>query len=107
MEKQEVRERIAHKIKYDGEFSFGEIKSLMEENGFILEDNDIIECGYDEGYDSSDSGMDPNYFLDITRIRLETDTEFDNRKARAIEAQENNKKRRYENYLKLKEEFES
>ncbi len=106
MEKQLVREVIAHSISYFNEITFGYIKTEMEKEGCTLEDTDVIESGYDEGYESSDSGMDPHHFFSVTRIRPETDTEFDNRKARAEEAKEDGKKRRYETYLKLKEEFD-
>jgi hypothetical protein len=86
-------------------FTFGDIRSNMESLGLTLQDSDIIECGYDEGYEGSDSGMDPSLFFRVIRKRTESDDEY-NARMEEIERDEKRRKRlRHESYLKLKEEF--
>lgn len=45
-----------------------------------FEPNDIIQCGYNEGYFSENNSWDSHYFIIVTRERLETDKEFEKRK---------------------------
>ena len=73
-----------------------------------LEDNDDIRCGYIDPYTSSDNDSGGDYYtLKITRKRLETEEEA----IASTHREEINKKmmksRRYETYLRLKEEFEN
>jgi len=90
---------IFKKIDYNHPIKFSTIKN-------IVEDNDIITAGYDEGFYFENDSVDPHFFIEITREQLETDEEYDKR----IEEDEKNKKffkkRRFETYLKLKKEFE-
>ena len=88
-------------------FTFGDIKKAMEEKLLYLHEDDIIECGYDEGYQDEDSGMDPNYYFKVFRNREENDQEYEKRMKKIERAREDSKKRRYESYLQLKEEFEN
>lgn len=69
-----------------------------------LEDDDIIHSGWvdDEGFD-----YHGYYHVDIIRMVEETDEEFEKRTDRNKRAAEEMKRKRYENYLKLKEEFEN
>jgi hypothetical protein len=62
------------------------------------QDDDLIHTGYDD---------DDGWFISIERERLETDDEYNNRMEDNKRHLEYSKKRRYENYLKLKEEFEN
>ncbi len=64
------------------------------------QDDDLIHIGYDDNYDGG-------WFVSIERERLETDEEYNERMERHERFLEDSKKRRYENYLKLKEEFEN
>jgi len=73
----------------------------------LLEPNDIINSGFEEPEYASDHGHDGYYYLSIYRNILETDEEFKNRLNEEKELKEDLKKRRYENYLKLKKEFEN
>jgi len=79
----------------------------FEEITIPLEPGDVIIAGHDEGFYSENNSWDPFYFLEINRDRLETDEEFNERVAEDIETKKYLKKRRYEQYLKLKKEFEN
>ena len=72
-----------------------------------LQPDDIITAGYDEGYQSENEAWDPHFFLIIERTRPETDEEYKDRTDRETFMKEDGHKRRYQHYLKLKEEFES
>ena len=101
MEKKIVRERIIHRTRRPGEpFRF---ENLLEYNP---QPDDIIEMGFQEGWDHGDSMCENSEILEIYRDRLETDEEFEERKRMAEIQDKWGKKRRYEQYLKLKEEFE-
>lgn len=69
-----------------------------------LEDDDIIHSGWvdDEGFDHHGY-----YHVGIMRMVEETDEEFEKRIERNKRYAEEMKRKRYENYLKLKEEFEN
>ena len=69
-----------------------------------LEDDDIIHSGWvdDEGFD-----YHGYYHVDIIRMIEETDEEFEERIAQNKKNSELMKQRRYESYLRLKEEFET
>ncbi len=88
-------------------FTFGDIKKAMEEKLLSLHEDDVIECGYEEGYQDGDSGMDPSYFFNVFRNREENDQEYGRRMKSVENAKEAAKKNRYESYLRLKKEFEN
>jgi hypothetical protein len=62
------------------------------------QDDDLIHIGYDD---------DDGWFISVERERLETDEEYNERMEYNKRLLEDSKKRRYENYLKLKKEFEN
>jgi hypothetical protein len=64
------------------------------------QDDDLINIEYDDNYDGG-------WFISVERERLETDEEYNERMKRNERFLEDSKKRRYERYLKLKEEFEN
>ena len=74
---------------------------------FRFEDNDIIEIAYDEGHVSENDSWDPHWYASVIRMIQESDSEYSKR----IENLERDaawaRERRYQNYLKLKEEFEN
>lgn len=74
---------------------------------FQFEDDDEIRIGYVEPWENGDdnSGGD-HYEVEILRCRLETDEEFNKRMEKIRRDEEWSKKRRYESYLRLKEEFD-
>lgn len=67
---------------------------------------DKIGIQYVDRYYSENNSWDAHTILTIYRDVLETDEEFEKRKKRLLKDNEEMKKRRYENYLKLKQEFE-
>jgi hypothetical protein len=96
--KNEIEEQVYHKIS-SKPIPFKFYKDFVG-------DDDIIEAGFDEGYDNSDSAMLPHYYVNITRKRLETDEEYEKRLLKEKRDAKWAKERRYENYLKLKKEFD-
>lgn len=90
-----------HLLTKDQPITWGDIKH------FQFEDNDHIECGYVEGYYSENNSWNPHYTCVIIRKVWETDEQFEKRQ-RQIELEKKwAKERRYETYLKLKQEFDT
>lgn len=74
---------------------------------FKFEDNDEITAGYVEPWENGpDNSGGDHYEVEVTRQVLETDEEFQKRIEKENRDQKWAKDRRYENYLKLKQEFE-
>jgi hypothetical protein len=100
MEKIKVKKIVLDKRK-DNPFTWKDIKD------FKFEDDDLIRIEYVESYYSENESYDAHYNAEVIRMVEETDEQFKQR----IEDKELNekfyKKRRYESYLKLKEEFEN
>jgi len=99
MEKIKVKVEVFREIDYNKPFTFAQIKN-------IVQDDDEIHAGYDEGFYTENNSMDGHYFMTVIRERLETDAEFEKRKVKAEELKKELKERRYETYLKFKKEFE-
>lgn len=72
-----------------------------------LQPDDVILAGHNEGFYSENNSWDAHYYLEVHRERLETDEEYEKRQDMEKFMKEDLKKRRYENYLRLKKEFES
>jgi len=71
-----------------------------------FQDDDVIDAGCDDGFYSENESWDPfNYFV-VLRYRLETDKEYYERLKEEENDKEELKLRRYQNYIKLKQEFE-
>jgi len=64
-----------------------------------FQDNDVIMCYSDDEGDS--------FWANIWREELETDEQFEKRKKSYEKIREASRKKRYETYLILKEEFEN
>jgi hypothetical protein len=98
MEKIKVQKTVFNKRKHEP-FTWKEIKD------FKFEDDDVIRLEYVESYYSENNSYDEHYMAEVIRMVEETDEQLQKR----IEDWEINekfyKKRRYESYLKLKEEF--
>ncbi len=100
--KQKVREEIFNK-HYNGVISGFRFSDLPEN----LLPTDIIDLVRDEGYYSENNSWDAFSELKVFRERLETDEEFEKRKDFILKKLDQSKKDRYEQYLKLKKEFEN
>lgn len=71
-----------------------------------FEDDDIVTVTYVEPYFSENESNDGYFMVSVVRMVEETDEEYEMRlKKRELE-EKWNKERRYESYLKLKEEFD-
>jgi hypothetical protein len=95
------KERDIHCIQKETPIKWSDIKNLN------LEDDDLLQIGHDEGYYAENNSWDPHYFAIVTRMVEETDEQRDERVRMAKWHKGELEKRRYENYLKLKKEFES
>ena len=110
-EKKIIENRVLQRARscsnyQDNRWRWGEIKKILMEEKITLQDDDIIEVGYTEGWDEGDSARVDMYDLAIIKCRVETDEEYDKRMKRRIEMEEASEKRKYENYLKLKKHYE-
>jgi hypothetical protein len=98
MEKIKVKKIVLDKRK-DNPFTWKDIKD------FKFEDDDLIRIQYVDSYYSENDSHDGYYMAEVIRMVEETDEQLQKR----IEDKERDekfyKKRRYESYLKLKEEF--
>lgn len=91
----------------DNRFRWGDILKFLNEEKVELQDSDILEVGFTEGWNESDSARDNAYDLKVIRVREETEEEYRKRLLKNEEYKKLAEKRRYENYLKLKKEFEN
>jgi len=80
-------------------YKWGEINDIVKDKGLTLEYDDILDIERDENYE--------NYNITIYRSQLETDEEFEARRSIKNTYEEWGKKQRYEEYIKLKKEFEN
>jgi len=100
MEKIKVKKTVFNKRK-DDPFTWKDIKH------FKFEDDDVIRLEYVESYYSENNSYDEHYMAEVIRMVEETDEQFERRIKDIERDKEWAKKRRYESYLKLKEEFEN
>ncbi len=70
---------------------------------FQFEDDDRIQISYEDPYESSYGG----WHIQVEREMEETDEEYEKRMESKKVTDEILKKHRYENYIKLKKEFEN
>jgi len=98
MEKQIIEVKVFSKISNKRPFKFLDIKD-------IIQDNDRIISGWEEAYHTENEGMNAHWYMQVYRERLETDEEFEKRKADDKDFKLRNKRSQYKNYLKLKEIF--
>jgi len=98
-ERKSIKKQIYYDTK-DKPFTWKNIKHI----GF--QDDDIIHIGYDDGHVSENNSWDAHHFIQVERFVPETDEEMNERLRENERYLEEMKKKRYENYLKLKKEFE-
>jgi hypothetical protein len=89
--------QIFHGYNNDKQMRWADIKHL------VLEDDDIIHSGW---VDDDNFDYHGYWHNQITRMVEETDEQFEKRIVSNKRNKEEMKKRRYETYLRLKEEFE-
>jgi len=94
-------ETVFHKTYGQKQPTWKELKD------FELQDDDLVTISYEEPYYSENNSYDGHWFIDVQRQREETDEEYQERiKANEV-SKEMLRKNRYQQYLKLKEEFEN
>jgi uncharacterized protein YxeA len=99
--KQKIKTEIYHK-DFKGNYEdvrFSDLPKDIQENDIIIIQN--IEANY-----TSNESYDGHTLLAIYREREETDEEYNKRVEKNKSHFDNLKQKRFENYLKLKEEFE-
>ncbi len=97
-----IKQEIYHK-DFNGNYQDVRFSDLPKD----IQENDIIEICREEAFYSENNSYDAYTQLVIIREREETDDEYKNRISDNEYHKEELRKRRYENYLKLKSEFES
>jgi hypothetical protein len=94
-------ETVFHETYEDAQPTWKELKD------FELQDDDLVTISYEEPYYSENNSYAGHWFIDVQRIREETDEEYQERiKANEV-SKEMLRKNRYQQYLKLKKEFEN
>jgi hypothetical protein len=102
LEKKKINKRVFYKFNNMKPITWKDVKD------FKFEDDDILKFGYVESWENgSDNSDGDHYEAEVYRMVLETDEEFEKRVKEFEYFKEESRKRRYENYLKLKEEFEN
>ncbi len=99
--KQKIKTEIYHKV-FKGNCEDVRFSDLPKD----IQENDIIEIRREEAFFSENNSYDAYTELVVIRERDETDEEYQKRISDNEYHKEELKKRRYENYLKLKSEFE-
>lgn len=101
MKKQLTKEIIYNK-HYEG-FPTIRFKDLPMDK---IKPDDILDIERVEEFWGSDHGHEDHTDVTILRERFETDEEFEKRKKEMEKLQERHRDQRYQQYLKLKKEFE-
>ena len=99
MEKKYITEIIFQKQHDHNPIKFGEIE-------VGLQPDDEIISGYEDAFYTENNSCEGYFYLEVRRKRLETDEEFEKRKEDIEWHKKDARKRRYEQYIKLKKEFE-
>lgn len=100
MSKIKIKKDVLY-IQLDNPITWKDIKD------FHFEDGDIISIGYEEPYYSENNSWDGFYYCRVERMVEETDEEYEDRLERKRSSESILKKNRYEQYLRLKKEFET
>ncbi len=100
--KQKIKKEIfnLHRGGNCADIRFGDLPKELHEN-------DVIEIRREDSYHSENNSFDAYTELVIIREIEETNEEYHKRITKEKSLKEELKKRRYENYLKLKSEFEN
>jgi hypothetical protein len=94
-------EKVIYHHPYDGQMKWEDIKHLE------LEDDDMIVSQWVEPYYSENDSWDGHWEGQVIRMVEETDDQFERRTTHNKLLEKWAKESRYENYLRLKKEFEN
>lgn len=100
MSKIKIKKDVLY-IQLDNPITWKDIKD------FHFEDGDIISIGHEEPLYSENNSWDEFYYCRVERMVEETDEEYEDRLERKRSSESILKKNRYEQYLRLKKEFET
>ena len=100
MSKIKIKKDVLY-IQLDNPITWKDIKD------FHFEDDDVISIGYEEPLYSENNSWDGFYYCRVERMVEETDEEYEDRLERKRSSESILKKNRYEQYLRLKKEFET
>ena len=107
MEKLIKRKQIFYTCKSSGKcYKWGEVKALLDKAKIELKDDDELLIYFEEAYDHGDSARDDHDAIAVHRYVEETDEELAERIRKSEIRKEEYRKKRWEEYLKLKREFE-
>lgn len=98
MEKIKIKKEVFWSQKNE-HYTWKDIKHIE------FEDDDIVQVQYVDPYYTENESHDGYFICEIIRMVEETDEQFEKRMKSKERMLEDSKKRRYESYLKLKEEF--
>lgn len=101
--KKQIVEEVIYSKDYSGDLHVIRFSDLPKD----INDNDIISIEREGAYYSENNSYEAYTRLVIIREREETDIEYNYRISKSKEQEKELKERRYQNYLKLKSEFES
>ena len=99
MNRKKIKKEVFWK-ESDTPFKWKDIKHIE------FEDEDIVTVTYVEPYVSENESNDGYFMVSVVRMVEETDKEYEMRLKKREREEKWNKERRYESYLKLKEEFD-
>ena len=98
--KRKIKEEIIN-LSFNNQTSWKDVKHIE------FQDDDLVHIVYDEGHVSENNSWDAHHYVIVERFREETDEEMTKRVEEENWWEEYYKEQRYENYLKLKKEFEN
>lgn len=101
-----MKQKIKIKKIYHKQFKGNDKDVRFSDLPKNIQENDIIEIRRVEAFFSENNSYDAYTELVVIREREETDEEYQKRISDNEYHKEELRKRRYENYLKLKSEFE-
>ena len=100
------KERALNRFVSTSMFKWWEVQEALKEANIELQEEDVLEVGFEPGFYGEDNSSDACYFIEVKRTRKQTDEEFEEYKQKFEELKEKSKQERYNQYLKLKNEFE-
>lgn len=97
-EKKYIR-KVVYSLESNNEYKFKDLKDLN------LKDDDFIHMGYQEPEMFSEHSHDGYYFIEVHRVELENDEDYEKRIKMQNEMVSRNRKAMIEHYLKYREQF--
>lgn len=110
--KKQVLEIIGYRVKSINQyienygFTWKEVRDFLSEQKIELQDDDLLEVGYEpDEHSHEDAYSEPRYYIKVSRWREHTPEEKQRMKDFLKQRKERDRENRYQDYLKLREEF--